>query len=220
MKRLFFVFLILIIAISTHIAASPTIYGPSGLITIPTAESVSFKEMNLGVDLMSTNGDGDDSWLYKMNLGTFQNWELGFVGGKVPTEGVFINAKYYLMSNNERFPVSIAIGLERLTSETDTGVYMVASKKFQGGLNGHIGFRAIFGPDELDPSIMGGVEYIVSNQISLLADFSGERKVYTVNAGLNYYINPEFIVRFAVLDFMNSKESVYYSVGTSYSLFL
>lgn len=81
----------------TPISAAPTLYGPSGLITVPTAEALRFRELNIGVDYFMKDMDQQDldQVYYKLNLGTFQNCELGLVGGTVPEEGVFVNVKYF-----------------------------------------------------------------------------------------------------------------------------
>ncbi|MCP4050324.1 MAG: YjbH domain-containing protein [bacterium] len=213
------VILVVIFLLAQSINAAPTIFGPTGLIAIPTAESVKYKELSMAVDFIFAEALQQD-WYYKMNLGTFEGCELGLTGGRYPEEGVFLNLKYYLMSDQARYPLSFAIGLENLTSLDNTSVYLVASKRFKGGLSAHLGFRSIFTTAELDPSIMGGIEYMLSNQLSILADFNGERKVYILNAGLHYYVTNDFSVRAAILDISNNRNSLFYTIGTSYSIFL
>lgn len=201
------------------LTAAPTINGPTGLIMVPTAESLQYKEMNVALDYKLSNTT--QQHFLKFNFGEFKGVELGIVGGSVPTEGVFVNAKYYLMSDNTRFPLSIAIGAENLGSKRNTGVYMVASKKFQGGVNGHFGFYAGFEENnELDPSIMGGVEWILDNRISLLADLVGKRRKYTLNGGLRFAIYPDFHLRAAILDMGNNAQENFYTLGLSYNAFL
>lgn len=200
-----------------NIAAAPTLNGPTGLITVPTAESLQYKAINVALDYKLT--ENTQQYFYKFNFSEFRNVELGVVGGSVPTEGVFVNAKYYLMSDNSRFPLSIAIGAENLGSKTNTGVYMVASKKFQGGVSGHFGFYANFGNGtEVDPSIIGGTEWILDNRVSLLADIMGKQRKYTLNAGLRFAIYPDFYLRAAALDLGNT--SSVYTLGLSYGVFL
>jgi hypothetical protein len=212
--------LLLTIMISGIAYSAPTIYGPSGLITIPTAEALKYKEFNIGMDNKINGSTATNEWYYKANLGTFKGCELGVVGGAVPTEGVYLNVKYYLMSNNERFPLSIAIGAENLASLYRTAVYMVATQRFEGGLIGSVGFRANFGEDELDPSLMGGLEYMVSDSVSILGDFLGERKLYMLNAGIRVALNNDILMRMYIYDLGQNRDEVYYSLGISYAKFL
>jgi hypothetical protein len=199
--------------------AAPTLNGPTGLIMVPTAESLQYKEMNVGLDYKLSNNK--QRHFYKFNFGEFKGVELGIVGGSVPTEGVFVNAKYYLMSDNTRFPLSIALGVENLGAKNSTGVYMVASKKFQGGISGHFGFYAGFEEGiDLDPSIMGGAEWVLDNRISLLADVVGKRRKYTLNTGLRFAIYPDLQFRAAILDLGNNLDENIYTVGLTYSSFL
>ena len=218
MKRI--IITLLTILLSTLVHAIPTIQGPSGLITVPTAESLKYKEFNFAIDSILNEDDKSQSLYYKVNLGTFQNWELGFVGGKTPTEGVFINAKYYLLSDNSRFPLSIAIGLQNLASKSLTDVYMVVSKRFKGGFIGHFGFNANFANKDVDPSIMGGLEYLLNEYISIIGDIDGKRQTYVANAGIALYLTESFVIRGAVLDVGNNNDTRDISVGLSYTQFL
>lgn len=198
MKKLY---LSLFLFLSTLIVASPSLYGPSGLVTIPTAEALKYKEFNMSLDNLwsKTNEDYDD-WIYKVNLGTFENWEFGIVGGQVPTEGVFLNVKYYLLSDNSTQPLSFAIGSEKLTSNSDTSIYMVASKKFRPDFGFHFGFKAIFGEEELDPSFMTGLNYVFSDILEFMADVSGQEDKYTFNAGVHLYIIRDLAIRAFITD--------------------
>ena len=212
--------LIALCVIGSVVFASPTIYGPSGLISIPTAEALKYKEMNIALDYYQ-DSEENTSQYYKLNLGTFENWEIGFVGGQTPTEGVYINAKYYLMSDKSRYPLSIAIGVDNIASQEKTGMYMVASKVFKGGLVGHFGFKTMFDHEEgIDPSIMGGTEFFFSDQFSILADINGEKKTYIVNAGLRFELMDNFHIRGFVMDVTKNREEQYFSLGISYSQFL
>ncbi len=212
----------LVILWVTSVCASPTIYGPTGLISIPTADSLKYKEFNLGYDHYQNSENEDiQGGFYKLNIGIFENWEVGFVGGKTPTEGVYINTKYYLMSDKSRFPLSIAIGIDNIAAKKNTGVYMVASKHFKGGVVGHFGFKTVFHEETgLDPSIMGGVEYFLSDQFSLLADINGEQKSYILNAGLRFEIIKNVHIRGFVMDLSNNRKMNLYSFGVSFSKFI
>ena len=106
------ILLLLIVIISKGIA-SPTIYGPTGLIEMPTAESIAYKQVNLAVDYSLTNNDPNNAlnsnakdpknhFFYKFNLGSFENWELGVLGGSFLDEGVFVNMKYFNVQSGRK----------------------------------------------------------------------------------------------------------------------
>ncbi|NDC82129.1 hypothetical protein EB093_00485 [bacterium] len=205
--------------LATSLAADPTFYGPSGLITMPTAESLEYQQFNVAYDFRgaSTTQQG----FFKFNMGMFKNVELGVIGGAVPTEGVFINVKYFLLSDASRYPLSFAVGLQNAASQSDTSVYLVMSKKFQGGLNVHGGFNATFST-ELDPSVMAGIEYLVNDHMSFLADVSGKRRQYTLNGGLRFAIYPDLSLRVSILDIgrQTTDGGTYYAVGLAYNRFM
>jgi hypothetical protein len=224
MKKLNYT-LISLLLLSTLILAAPTIYGPTGLIEMPTADSLQYKEFNIGLDYniaaQSIASQNAAQYYYKFNLGTFKGIELGLVGGSVPTEGVFINLKYYLMSDNSRYPISIAIGIENVTSISRSSAYLVASKKFQGGLHGHFGFKAFIQENQLDSCLMLGGEYFLSDEFSIASDIIGEGRQYKINGGLRYYFADDLFFRASVVDVTDSQgNGVFYNVGVSWSRFL
>ena len=218
MKKLFlFVF---IVSAPFITMASPTINGPTGLVSMPTAESLKYKEFNIAYDQLFGSADSTrDEWFYKLNLGTFKNWEIGVVGGKVPTEGMYLNVKYYLLSDDAELPLAIAIGAENLSSTEKTDVYMVASKKLREDFGLHLGFKAIFDDTEVKPTVMAGINYMVSEQLEILGDINGDGETYLGNVGARYYINPNFSVRTYIID-VGDSNGTQFSIGASYSKFL
>ena len=205
--------------------ASPSLNGPTGLISIPTAEALKYKEFNVAFDYgMGANIQSKtsaDDWSYKLNMGTFENWEIGVVGGKVPTEGMYLNVKYYLMSDDSQLPLSIAIGSENLSSMSQTNIYMIASKKMREDIGLHLGFKAIFEPEQLSPSIMGGLNYFATEELEFLGDIDGDGKTYRANLGLRYFLTNQFSFRIFILDISEQvKNSARFSIGLSFSKFL
>ncbi|MBT3580893.1 hypothetical protein HOC37_00545 [bacterium] len=224
MKKIFYI-LIAIFMITSLGYAAPNIYGSSGLIEMPTAESLQYKEFNVGLDYSvkseATPSSNNGVYYYKLNLGSFKGFELGIVGGTIPTEGVFVNLKYYLMSDNSRYPISIAIGMEKLTSHTDSSAYLVASKKFQEGFHGHFGFKAHFLGAEIDSSIMLGLEYLLSDEFSIETDILNLGNQYRINSGVRYYFSDNIFFRASILDITNARgEGMLYNVGVSWTRFL
>ena len=221
-KGCFFFFIFLFGLNTKTLSASPTLYGPTGLITVPTAEALRYKECNVAFDYMIGSKPSYDNWVYKMNLGTFQNWELGMVGGKVPTEGMFLNVKYYLMSDSARFPLSIALGCENLSSLSNSTFYMVASKKFRADIGAHLGFKAIFDAKQVKPIIMGGCNYVYNDKIEVMADVNSNGDIYMANVGAHYYVIPDLAVRAFVINLGDTEKigGIRYTLGFAYSKFL
>ena len=216
-----------IIALNITLFASPTIYGPTGLIEMPSAESISYKQVNVAFDYSLANSNdeedaSDPQFFYKFNLGSFENWELGILGGSFLDEGVFVNMKYFLMSNQDENPLSIAAGVERLGSKDDLAAYLVTSKRFTGGLHGHFGFKA-FLQDSLFASAMLGFEYFSDEKIAFLADITGERnEKYVLNAGTKIFIDNDVSLRLYLIDITKSKpaQETLYTFGLSLSKYI
>lgn len=186
--------------------ATPSLNGPTGLIDMPTADSLRYKEYNVGYDyLVATDDDDEDRHIYKLNLGTFEDWEFGVVGGTVPDEGVFLNLKYHIMDDQQEFPLAVAAGIENLASSENTSVYLVASKTLQGGWHGHFGFRALFA-DEIDASVMFGAEYFITDMMSVAADITGEDEHYELNVGYRFFMNDQVTWQVSVIDATDNNE--------------
>lgn len=229
MKRLIQGLMVLAVMYCTHpgFAVSPTIWGPSGLIEIPTAEALEYKNFNMAADYSYYDEVKSSQALwYKLNLATFNGLEMGIVGGtggsviagnKAPEEGVFFNAKYFLMDNKSRYPLKMAVGIERLGSKENTKVYLVCSKHFPQGLKAHGGFRADFVDSDLDASILAGMEYFFNEQFSFLADMCGKKRDYRVNVGLRIDLARELILRGAFLNIANQSTPLGYTIGLSYT---
>lgn len=217
--------LLLLLCVAAPAFALPSYTGHTGLVMMPTAEAMPYRKANIAVDYNMGDrdreeGDSERPHFYKVNIGTFQNVELGFVGGSTPTEGVFINAKYFLMSNNERWPLSIATGIEKLGSNNQTAAYMVTTKAFQGGWKGHFGFKATF-EEELDASAMFGVEHMLDDRITLMLEMLGEQEEYMINAGLRLYIYTDVALHISIIDFGQSvREETAYTFGLSLAKFM
>lgn len=212
------------------IYASPTLYGPTGLIEMPTAESVAYKQVSMAFDYaldndedqLSENEQKNKTFYYKLNLGSFENWELGILGGSFLEEGVFVNMKYFLMSNQEENPLSIAAGVEKLGSKSELSLYMVASKRFHGGLNGHFGFKAYI-QDNLFASAMIGLEYFSDENMAFITDITGEKnEAYVLNGGMKIFIDSDMAFRIYLIDVTKNRaaKETLYTFGLSLSKYI
>ena len=218
MKKLLFIFFFLI---QTFIFADASLNGPSGLVTMPTAQSLHYKEFNISYDYFGNIDKSENNlWRYSVNLGTFENLEIGVVGGEVPEEGVFLNVKYFISEGSERLPLTFATGFENLTAKADSAFYIVVSKTLQSDFHIHGGFKTIFG-EELDPMAMFGLNYQFNEKIEFLGDLNGEEQTYFVNIGAKYQLSDNFNIRFNIVDlFQIGEEGRFITLGLSTNKFL
>lgn len=217
------VLMILCVGITTPCFAIATLGGPTGLITMPTAEILGYKEYALAYDYqMGLGKRTKNKNFYKMNVGALNNTELGFVGGSQPDEGVFLNFKWNMTSNQERFPLKMAVGFQNLTSTTQSDFYIVTSKKMRADLGLHAGFNALF-EDDVNVSLMAGADYAFDENILFMGDISSAQdNIYHVNVAALYAIKQPssshtLYLRAAVENMLRNKEAdSYFSLGLCY----
>lgn len=195
---------------------APAVNGPTGLIRIPSADCIPYKNFNLGADYGTTITSGGTASTegvisYKMNLGTFHGVELGVVGGTEKTssklrEGVFVNMKLALSTGDEPYPLLLALGVENLFSYTQTDVYMVATKYLQQGPKLTFGFQADFPDQKFRPLGMAGVELATGDNLILVSDLIAGETLFQVNAGAKIYFTPIFSLNLSVLNILDGSQ--------------
>ena len=217
-----FILLGLIALTASLLGAAPTIDGSSGLIIMPTADSLKYKEFNIASDWLMSS-DNNIQWQYRANIGAFGGIEMGFVGQN-NREGVFINMKYYLISDNTKFPLRMAIGINNLTSYNQTDSYMVLSKRFNADVAGHFGFKVDLANGEANTSLMLGGEYFLSEKLAWIADLDGEQDQYLFNTGLRYFMNPNIMLSVNAINITNQASIEYpetmFSLGIMWTDFM
>ncbi len=216
------ILLVALMACSTQMLhASSSLNGGTGLIKIPTGEALHYREYSTSLDYMyHTKYSNYDKWVYQFNLGIFEKMEIGFQGGTVPTEGVYLNAKYYVYAQNEARPVSLAIGTQRFTSREPI-FYVVMTKKFHNKITIHGGLKSILTEKELQGGVIAGIQVPVERKLDVLGDINYENKEYQFNFGLKYSVTPEFSIRASALDALNAdKTKQYFTVGLYLNHFL
>lgn len=191
---------------------SPTITGSTGLIRMPTADVLPYKNVNFGLDMGMNQVTDKTSIYYKMNLGTFQGLELGFVGMDnsqgMLKEGVFINMKYSLSTDSSPYPLYLAIGVENLSSYNQSDVYMVATKYLKDGPKLHFGFMGDFPGNKFRPLGMIGFEFpIFYDNLYLQNDFLGGETVFEWNTGLKWYTSETITWNFSLVNVSSNKNT-------------
>jgi hypothetical protein len=206
MKKLI-LFASLIIFLSSNIFAfvpqpTPSLNGTTGLIMMPSADVIPYKNVDLGMDIGNNNINNKFSLLYKMSIGTFQGMELGAVGsddglGNI-REGVFINMKYSLATDTSPYPLLFAIGCENLTSANKADIYMVATRYIPSGSRFHFGFLGDFPGNKFRP--MGALGFDTPtflDRLYFITDMFAGESVFQLDMGLRYYASESIAINFS-----------------------
>jgi len=212
--------LILSILLGSISFAFPSLSGSSGLINMPTADSLRYKEYNLGFAYYNDATAGTVC-KYFGNLGTFNGFELGFIGN-TEKEGVFLNMKYYMLSDKSSTPLALAFGIDNISSFSLTNLYLVLSKKMKPELDFHLGFLTNVSRGKIAPQLMIGGEYLLTKNLLFITDMVGENSSWNVSAGFRFFLASNLILNAAVTDISNSSGagSNTISVGLAYIDFM
>lgn len=159
------------------VQAVPTLYGPTGLISVGSAEILGQKQVAIGYALISSQ-----DYRYSITLGAFKNWEFGFTGGAVPTEGVFIHAKYGF-SDNEPFPLQVGIGIENFPSKTDCKATLVLTKIFTPDWQGTFGYQSMFNHGVIGGMVIG-LSYQVNPALMVVVDGRQDQDGFHSDVGI------------------------------------
>ncbi len=195
---------------------APALNGPTGLVRIPSADVIPYKNFNVGLDYGTTvssgTASGESVVYYKMNLGTFHGVELGIVGGTEKNssklrEGVFVNMKLSLSTGDEPYPLLLALGVENLFSYTQTDVYMLATKYFKQGPKLTFGFMADFPNYKFRPLGVLGVDVALGDNLFLVSDLMAGETLFQVNAGVKIYFTPIFSLNLSGLNVLDGSQA-------------
>jgi hypothetical protein len=197
---------------------TPALSGSTGVIRMPSADVIPYKNMSLGVDTGPVAFTDKWTFLYKINIGTFQGMELGFVGANDPIkdqlkDGVYINMKYCLVADTSPYPLLFAIGCENLTSQIQSDVYMIATRYLANGSRLHFGFIGDF----VDPSIasnrfrpVGALGFdspmLVERLYGLIDMFAGEH-VFQLDIGIRWYVSDTTAINLSAVNILSDKNT-------------
>lgn len=226
------------ITASFALTQTPSIVGGIGLIKMPTADVLDPQKLMVGLDYSAGNINSagtqsasaqDGTYSYKIDLGTFlgrtKGLELGISGTtdkdtKRIKEGVLVNIKYSLSSDDSSDALHLALGLENLSSQNNTDAYMVASKYFDSGMGLHFGTLFDFPKDKFRPLGMFGINLpLGGREFDILGEaFAGE-SLLQVNAGFRLNMQKSFSLLVRGLNLTNSatsKDPQSYFAGISF----
>jgi len=213
-KLLVFITLIILTGQSFAFVPQPTpnIVGSTGLIRMPSADVIPYKNINFGIDTGNNNITNNFALFYKMSLGTFQGMELGFVGMDdtkgYMQEGVFVNMKYSLSSDTSPYPLLFAIGVENLSSFNRSDVYMIATRYIPNGSRFHFGFLGDFPGNRFRP--LGALGYdcpFFSERTCFLIDMFAGEYVYQLDLGLRWYVSDSVALNLSGVNVLADKDT-------------
>lgn len=175
-------------AVAVSVAqGSPSFRGYTGLVLIPTSDTLNKGEYNFGLMTEDTSKfEANDIFA---NYGPTDCLEVGIDSFQIrgaDTRETLVNAKYQLMPETES-KAGVAFGLIDLTDEVEATAYVVASKSIARDVNvfdneitnvrGHIGF----GGGRLN-SLFVGASAFAGNRVM----FSAEWDSTDVNLGFRF----------------------------------
>jgi hypothetical protein len=209
--------LISFMIISTIGFSIPSMKGTNGLINMPVATAVKYKEFDLGFHFQTTNSNAQDVLFYS-NLGIFNGVELGFLG-KNGQEGVLLNLKYDMLRDTSKYPLALGVGFTGLTSHTNTNVYMVLSKDFPNKLAGHFGFLSNINAQKINANVMFGLDLPLSDQMNFIADIIGADDTWNISGGLRFLYSEDITLQAFLEDIFNNNNAKF-CFGATISNFL
>ena len=181
--------------------AGPSLIGPSGLVTVPTAEVLGMTEWTVGGTAFLVS-DGPDANVVYANVGLLPRLELGFARADV--EGseaeTMLNGKVAVLGPLPG-QVSVAAGVEDITDQVDRSAYVVLSHTLGAGLlmrrgkvtspQAHVGG----GGGRFD-GLFAGLSVTLDGRVALMAEYDGE----DVNVGARWPLVANLEATAAALD--------------------
>jgi hypothetical protein len=180
--------------------ADSSLLGPTGLVTVPTAETLGILQWNVGGASVWAGSGPDESVVYA-NIGLLPRLEVGFARIE-PEDGdaeTLLNAKLRIVGLPGK--VTLAVGAVDLTDQIDRSAYVVLTHDLGAGIISpkgqftkpqvHVGV----GGGQFD-GIFGGVSLTVSGKADVMAEYDGE----DVNVGVRWPIIPKVSLTAAALD--------------------
>jgi hypothetical protein len=157
-----------LLAATLPVAASPTLFGPTGLLVTPTADTPGTAKIDLG------------GW-YADDVAKTASLNAGIGAGlEVNGEGI-LSAKWRFRQDNLVQP-AVAVGVMDLTDEFEITPYVVVQKDFKlagYGVTAHAGYAR---PDSLLDGFFGGAEATFASKYKVMAEYDGD----DLNAGVRF----------------------------------
>ena len=203
---------ILAISVASSGICAPSFKGYTGLMNIPTADTLTKSSWNAGI---FSEDLGSDSTVNDIvaNYGIAEKLEVGLDIYKYNDHSgsnVLLNAKYAIRNETSQ-DVGMAVGVIDATDEVDAGLYFVVSKSFANKLSPHSPrFHAGIGTGGLD-GLFAGVSVFLNDNFELM----GEYDTNNVNLGARLHITPNVGV---YAGFFDVSDNCNLGLGASYAV--
>ena len=164
-----------------------TLYGPAGLITVPTAYVTRHNDVLTGMTIGKNNS-------FSGNYGVMQGIEIGaaYLDRQGASNKTLVNAKVNIIPENFK-SFELGIGIIDATDDLDRTYYIVASADWVTpetlrrrviGTRVHAGYGTGF----FDRTLIGGAEFVFNPKLSAVGEYNGDR----LNAALRYVSDESF----------------------------
>lgn len=202
--RLTLVFAIALLVVTTSlVCALPSFRGYTGLMIIPTADSLNAGEWDVG---LSSEDVSDDLNNIYGNYGLDNGLEVG-INSHEPVDSddqdIWFNGKYRFLCETNGKP-AVAAGVIDLTDAQETTVYIVASKSFNTPLGTYEGeiinprIHVGFGAGQFE-SIFFGLSTYFGNRVQVMGEWDSE----FWHAGARWRITPALTIQAGFLEIGN-----------------
>jgi hypothetical protein len=173
--------------------------GPTGLLLVPTADTLGTLEFNLGASALLIDEAPDVTAVYG-NVCVLPRLEIGatLLDPEFSDSETVLNAKYRIMGLPGE--VTIAAGVFDVTDEVDQSIYAVLSHDLGAGIikpkgiisnpRVHVGI----GGGQFD-GLFGGVSLQVGQKTDVIAEYDTD----DINLGLKYALLPKVNVTAAAI---------------------
>ena len=195
-------------------SASPSFRGYTGLVKIPTAQTLDRGEFSFGVTTENTaNADPDNAFA---TYSPRDDVEIGidsYLPPETKTRQTLFNAKYRFLPGNEKTP-GVAIGLIDFTNELQGTAYAVATKSLfrrASIFNSFISVRGNAGLGVGDINgFFAGLSVYAGNRVMFSAEWDSE----DVNIGFRFTPVKGFRLHAAMFDVGNLDQ---FGIGMSFT---
>jgi hypothetical protein len=155
-------------AVLLFVIVIPSIASPTGLIIIPTAETVGNGMYSFEMDIAgSISGRTTDSFVFNSEFGLGDRFETGldYASGPDSPCGFLLNAKY-ILKTDLRHSLSYAIGIYNQAPDSVASTYVVATRR-TSNLGLHMGIA-----DTDAVAWFVGIDHPISNRWISMADYT------------------------------------------------
>lgn len=194
-------------------SAQPSLVGPTGVIVVPSAETLGVLQWNVGATGILVEEGENESLLYA-NVGLTRDLEIGVARWKLQRRQAetTVNAKLRLLGPLPG-EVSLAVGALDLTDQLERSGYVVLSHVVGAGIllrrgrvvspQVHVGI----GGGRFD-GLFAGFSAVVDGEVEVMADWDGDQ----VNVGIRWPLASDLEASVAALNNLDDL-----AVGLSFS---